>query len=463
MRRFPSLLILCLLIAVSAIAEVPVTITYQGRLTDASGTPVADGNYTLDFALYDAASGGTLLWSETGDVVTPSDGLFATVLGDNTPFPQSPEFGFEAVSPFVVPNTTLWLEITVDGELQSPRTQLHSVPYAQAARDLGGQSEFDPLRGIRTNSEFSTYQAFGGLSGTEKVRLWGPASGELLLFGNGDTLMARMSAGGFSGGELELRRPNDPSKRIFLDAGATGDFSAVLQENAVNSLEMLNEPGIAQEFGYSNAFLVRSSTSQDIGEVTITTPADGYVLVTGDVSFAIDYNGNPTRAQVYLQISETSNAPQDIGFDFVTIGASFNTTTNTGYRRLHYVSLSRVFFVAAGTHTFYVQGNMTTLTDASVDATTFGPPTRIRALYLPTSYGAIESSPGSLRPASANARVERGIDPMTGEMTEYVVEDLRQLEMEALRKRNEALEAELRLREAQRRAEREELEKGVTK
>ncbi len=53
------------------------TIAYQGRLADAAGAPLT-GTYNMIFRLYDAATGGTPLWSEpwTGsNGVRVSDGL----------------------------------------------------------------------------------------------------------------------------------------------------------------------------------------------------------------------------------------------------------------------------------------------------------------------------------------------------------------------------------------------------
>lgn len=49
---------LALVAAPSASAQ----INYQGRLTDAAGAALADGQYTLQFTLWDAATGGTQLW-----------------------------------------------------------------------------------------------------------------------------------------------------------------------------------------------------------------------------------------------------------------------------------------------------------------------------------------------------------------------------------------------------------------
>ena len=47
--------IIILMIASMSVAEVPQMINYQGRLTDATGDPVADGSYNIVFRIYDRA------------------------------------------------------------------------------------------------------------------------------------------------------------------------------------------------------------------------------------------------------------------------------------------------------------------------------------------------------------------------------------------------------------------------
>jgi len=102
------------------------TIAYQGRLADANGSPLT-GTYNMIFRLYDAASGGTPLWTEqwTGsNSVRVSDGLFNVMLGSLTPIPTS----------LVTDHASLFLGITVgtDDEM-TPRVQLGSVPFAVQA------------------------------------------------------------------------------------------------------------------------------------------------------------------------------------------------------------------------------------------------------------------------------------------------------------------------------------------
>ena len=48
-------------------ASPPRIMNYQGKITDASGVALG-GTYTIDFRIYDAATGGNLLWHQTQNV-----------------------------------------------------------------------------------------------------------------------------------------------------------------------------------------------------------------------------------------------------------------------------------------------------------------------------------------------------------------------------------------------------------
>src|SRR5262249_47332512 len=67
----------------AALADVPRLISYQGRLTNASGQPLA-GPVNLVFKLYDAATGGSILFTETQNSVALTNGIFAIALGSQT-------------------------------------------------------------------------------------------------------------------------------------------------------------------------------------------------------------------------------------------------------------------------------------------------------------------------------------------------------------------------------------------
>ena len=107
------------LFATNAAAQTT-TFTYQGRLTD--GGTSANGNYDLQFALWDSASGGSQIASTQAlPAVQVSGGVFTVTL----------DFGANAF-----PGANRFLEISarLSGAsaftLLTPRQQITSTPYA---------------------------------------------------------------------------------------------------------------------------------------------------------------------------------------------------------------------------------------------------------------------------------------------------------------------------------------------
>lgn len=119
---------LCTAIADLSYAGVPQMINYQGTLTDTGGNPVPNGNYNIEFKIYDVASGGAALWSEKWDLttsqVTVVGGIFNVMLGFQSPIPVS----FFADHPL----TYLGIKVGTDSEML-PRQQITSVGYAFTA------------------------------------------------------------------------------------------------------------------------------------------------------------------------------------------------------------------------------------------------------------------------------------------------------------------------------------------
>jgi hypothetical protein len=110
--------------------SIPAQINYQGQLTDSSGNAVADGTYSIMFNIYNAATGGTALWTETQPAVAVSKGLFNAQLGS-----------VAALSTISNVNQALWLGVTVgtDSEM-TPRHAILPSLYAANAMMLGGYS-----------------------------------------------------------------------------------------------------------------------------------------------------------------------------------------------------------------------------------------------------------------------------------------------------------------------------------
>ncbi len=67
--------------ALTASAQVPSLINYQGRLTDSNGAPVT-GSKNFAISIYDAATGGNLLYEETiGAVTLDANGVYSFQFG----------------------------------------------------------------------------------------------------------------------------------------------------------------------------------------------------------------------------------------------------------------------------------------------------------------------------------------------------------------------------------------------
>ncbi|MDE2292382.1 MAG: hypothetical protein KGL53_09890, partial [Elusimicrobia bacterium] len=122
------------LAAVPAAAGVPGTLRFQGRLLDPSTTdPRSETSASVVFRIYDAASGGTLLWSEGPDTVALDEGSFDATLGDSVPLSSS-----------VFAAGGRWLELAVGGQTLSPRQPLDSAPWALRAAAADSLEPGDP-------------------------------------------------------------------------------------------------------------------------------------------------------------------------------------------------------------------------------------------------------------------------------------------------------------------------------
>ena len=109
-----------------AAAQVPATITHQGRLYDTNDAPI-NTTLSVQFSVYDVASGGVALWTEVHQV-TFDQGYFSVELGSTVPFDTT-----------VFDGSVRWLGITVGNDAEmTPRAATRSVPYALLAGDVTG-------------------------------------------------------------------------------------------------------------------------------------------------------------------------------------------------------------------------------------------------------------------------------------------------------------------------------------
>ncbi len=139
--------------------DIPRTLNYQGILTDNNREVVPDNNYELTFKLYDSATDGTVLWSETQSV-SVADGVFNAILG--------------SVNPLNIPFDNLyWLGITVgEGVELTPRIKLTSSAYSLNSRGVMGNSNVFPDSGnVGINTTNPTAKLhIGGTPGVDGIK-----------------------------------------------------------------------------------------------------------------------------------------------------------------------------------------------------------------------------------------------------------------------------------------------------
>ncbi len=120
MSRSCALLLLTILFTVTTVTAAraaPTKLSQQGRLLDGDGEPLT-GTHALIFSIYDAETGGNEVWREERSVDFEV-GYYQVALGELVP-----------VDDLVFSAGAVWLELTVNGAVLSPRHEIVSVPYA---------------------------------------------------------------------------------------------------------------------------------------------------------------------------------------------------------------------------------------------------------------------------------------------------------------------------------------------
>ena len=243
---------------------------------------------------------------------------------------------------------------------------------------------------------------------------------------------------------------------ISTDVGgislAPANGSVDLPDSAIDSREILDEPGIAASQSTSTVTLI-CPTFKDLLTLTITTPAPGYIVIDGRCLALIQSaDGAPVGGWVYIsEIGEVpiSSHPHSAWFSFS------GATPPPGTLALvdQPVSLYRIFYKTGGTYSFKMVGIQTGNCGTNWSAQIRD--CMLKATYYPSSYGSVATLVSSSE-AGQFGRVEavsvpNGIDSKGSATTMYQV-DLRELELKAAKLRAETEKAERELTEAKMKA-----------
>ncbi len=388
----PQILLAFLALAVLTVsvnADVPNVINYQGRLTDDAGQPV-NGSKLIKFKIYGSQSGNDSLWSSGYQIVQINEGLFNYELGSNILLPED----------LFTETGSRYLGITVDTDAEIlPRTQFDAEAYAIRARTadsivgapyvlktgdtITGHMYFDG-DGLGKDAELLLYNDLSIMNlyqgGTKAISMESEFATIILRDPDGDYSL-RLNGGEdpeYDGGMIRLFNAHGVSQMSF-DGGQTGDLSVALLDNAINSSEMLNEPGIAFNT-YSDIMEVTSSSMMDLLTVSITTPAPGYVHVTAKmvVRRTVPSPVDECYCGTYLQVDTAAGGSMTIpNYSFIYSWVSTTEETTPYVERTFYLN-------SAGTYEFRLEGSRYA---GSEDCTVVVYSGSITAVYYPTFYG----------------------------------------------------------------------------
>lgn len=339
-------------------------IGYQGYLTDSGGQPLADSTYNLAFGIYADSTGGSFIWAEAADVTT-TNGRFSHALGSSVPIPVH----------LLEQNETLFLEVRIDGQPLLPRSRLLAGPYAASAGSLSGKDESGTLS-IATDIDQHSLTIFDS-SGQQSIHL----------------------------------------------RGMPGDSAVILPDSAINADEIKNEAGFTSVFGI-NQVTLSDDEMQDLLQIDITIPEDGYILLYGKCYAML--SGTTGANQVQIQIDFDSAGVALFPY-YTQAGLAGYVNTDVNYFPIF---VHRAYFAEAGTYTFRMEGRAVNSFPAL--ARTWDH--QLTATYLPTAYWAVYAA--SPLPFDHPATVLRTYQTEDGTVTRSVYElDLRLLEEQAEEKK----------------------------
>ena len=219
---------------------VPMILNYQARVTNAAGSPISSAT-NMRFAIYNALSGGSCIWSGWGTgtngcaspnasqvAVTPINGIFSIALGDTTVSSQNaiPQNAFD--------NDTRYLEVQMYNgstwETLSPRKRINASAYAFNANRLNGLSSSSSgsadAHVVATDSS-GRIVIGGGASITggaitltsNAASTWSTTSGSLTLDASGALNLGTTSASGVSIGRNGMTTTINGNATLGLVAG----------------------------------------------------------------------------------------------------------------------------------------------------------------------------------------------------------------------------------------------------
>ena len=296
MKQLLCICIMLLTLTSAAFAQgVPQTMSYQGYVTDMTGTPVADGNYDFIFTVYTSEVAGAAVWTETHPSVLVSKGLFTVMLGrGNPPMPFTIAFDQQYY---------LGIRIGTDPEL-APRVRLGTTAYSFRAK----MSDNIPA-GLITDAHVSPTAAIAASKLQPSVLTEGEivAGSGVTVTNAGGTLTIAASAGAVT---LAGDVTGPAASNTIANDAVTAAKIAPDVVSSINNVK--NDGGNIDLVAGANVTI----TPNDAGN-SITIAAAG-----GGGGLTLPYSGSATSSSDAFSVTQAGTAR--VGYFAVT-----NTTTSS--------------------------------------------------------------------------------------------------------------------------------------
>ncbi|MCX5751276.1 MAG: hypothetical protein NT099_06385 [Candidatus Saganbacteria bacterium] len=283
--------------------SIPGQISFQGVLKDAAGHSVND-NLSMVFTIYDAASGGSSLWTET-QTVSIEGGLYNVSLGAATPI---------TATVFNGSTRYLGVKVSTDSEM-TPRIALVSAPYAFRAAVVDTVSDESVTTAKIVDGAVTNAKLAGSITGAKfatniSISTTGIITADA-FYGDGSELLGITVADGAV-----------TTAKIANSAVTTGKIAT---SNSAASNKYLKYDGTNMLW----ATVSGGSGSMEVDNLSIDTNANGSLEVKdGGITsskLASDLNINTTG-----RVTVSASVPSDGAIDAENLGAGGYGITGIG-------------------------------------------------------------------------------------------------------------------------------------
>jgi len=316
------LLTLCLIVGSTRPAHaqsVPDLISYQGSVVE-DGSPV-DGSLPVTIRVFDAETGGTVLWTEARPQVAVSNGRFSVLLGSQTPFPGD-----------LFAGSPRFLEVEIDGEVL-PRFPVASTAYAlrsattesvapgavtadaladdaavTSINDVPGALQIQGANGATVNvdrqTQTITISAPGGSGGSGIAGLQNTDGALQIIDPNGPTATVNVQDGGITTGRLADQAVT--SDKIALEAIGTPQ----LADQSITGAKLLPDAAVSRlqadgsQLSGVVALEAGTGTNLQVSGNTITLGATGTGGTITGVTAGDGLSGGGTTGTVALDLAD---------------------------------------------------------------------------------------------------------------------------------------------------------------